>query len=279
MPVNSNELDKLLSQRANGVGRLSVHFKDGRSRISQLYQEGAAKIRMPKAAFDSLEAVLINTSGGLTGGDRLRWEVELHENAKAIITTQACERIYRSEGGEARIAMHIKAKKGTLLAWLPQETILFNGSALSRTLDIDMDEGAELLVVEATVLGRIAMGEQVERVSFTDRWRVRLGARLVHAEDFRLGPDAANELHAKAVTNGCLAIATVLLISEKAETYLDAARAIVGEWGGVSAWQVGGASKLTARLYAPDSYALRKRLTPLLALLNGKADLPKVWSI
>jgi len=279
MSIDKGNLEKLASQRVNGVGGLTVHFKDGHSRISRLYQEGAAKIRMPQVAHDPLEAILINTSGGLTGGDRLRWDVALQENASAVITTQACERIYRSGGGEARIETHIKVAKGTRLAWLPQETILFNRSALSRELDVEMDEGAEVLLVEASVFGRLAMGEEVERASFSDRWRVRLGGRLVHAEEFRLGPDVAAELQARAVADGGLAVATVLLVSAQAERQLEAVRAIIGEEGGASVWQVGGASKLGVRLYAPDSYALRKRLAPLLALLNGKAGLPKVWSI
>lgn len=278
MIINNNKLAELSSQRVNGLGGLSIHFKDGRSRISRLYQEGAAKIRMPQVGGDPLEAILINTSGGLTGGDRLRWDVELGENASAVITTQACERIYRSGGGEARIATRLKAAKGTRLAWLPQETILFNQSVLSRTLDVELEEGAEILVVEATIFGRLAMGERVDEAMFSDRWRVRLGGQLVHAEEFRLGPDVGAELQARPVADGAFAVATVLLISGEAGRHLEAARQIIGGEGGASLWQVGAATKLMARLYAPDSYALRKRLGPLLALLNGKAGLPKVWT-
>ncbi len=278
MIINNNKLAELSSQRVNGLGGLSIHFKDGRSRISRLYQEGAAKIRMPQVGGDPLEAILINTSGGLTGGDRLRWDVELGENASAVITTQACERIYRSGGGGARIATRLKAAKGTRLAWLPQETILFNQSVLSRTLDVELEEGAEILVVEATIFGRLAMGERVDEAMFSDRWRVRLGGQLVHAEEFRLGPAVGAELQARPVADGAFAVATVLLISGEAGRHLEAARQIIGGEGGASLWQVGAATKLMARLYAPDSYALRKRLGPLLALLNGKAGLPKVWT-
>jgi len=277
--MDATGLAALSSQRVNGLGRLAVQVKDGRSRISRLYQEGAAKIRMPRVAGDPLEAILINMAGGLTGGDRLRWDIEVNEGASATVTTQACERIYRSAGGEARIATRLKLATGTHLAWLPQETILFDRSALSRTLDVEMEEGAQALLVEATVFGRRAMGERVREASFGDRWRVRLGGRLVHAEEFRLGPDVAAELQASPVAAGALAVATVLMIGDAAERHLDAVRAIVGDEGGCSFWRVGDAGKLLARLHAPDSYALRKRLAPLLALLNGKAGLPKVWAI
>ena len=277
--MDATGLAALSSQRVNGLGRLAVQVKDGRSRISRLYQEGAAKIRMPRVAGDPLEAILINMAGGLTGGDRLRWDVEVNEGASATVTTQACERIYRSAGGEARIATRLKLATGTHLAWLPQETILFDRSALSRTLDVEMEEEAQALLVEATVFGRRAMGETVREASFGDRWRVRLGGRLVHAEEFRLGPDAAAELQASPVAAEALAVATVLMIGDAAERHLDAVRSIVGDEGGCSFWRVGDAGKLLARLHAPDSYALRKRLAPLLALLNGKAGLPKVWAI
>ena len=279
MTIANDHLKALSTQRANGLGQLSLQFKEGRTRVAGLYQEGAAKIRMPRTATDPLEAILINTSGGLTGGDRLRWDVELSGNASAVVTTQACERIYRSGGGEARIATSLKLAKGTRLAWLPQETILFNQSALTRRLDIEMEKGAELLVVEANVFGRLAMGETVERALFHDRWRVRQEGRLIHAEELRLGPDVAEQLQARAVANKALAIATVLMVSEQAERHLDAARAIVGEDGGCSLVDANQAPKLIVRLIAPDSYELRKRLVPLLALLNGKAGLPKVWSL
>lgn len=181
-------------------------------------------------------------------------------------------------GGEARIATRLKAAKGTRLAWLPQETILFNHSALSRTLDVELEDGAEILVVEATIFGRLAMGERVDEAAFSDCWRVRLDGRLVHAEELRLGPNVGAELQALPVTDGAFAVATVLLISEDAGKHLETARQIIGEEGGASLWQVGAATKLMMRLYAPDSYALRKRLGPLLGLLNGKAGLPKVWT-
>ena len=279
MIIKNNSLAELSSQRVNGLGGLSIQFKDGRSRISRLYQEGAAKIRMPRVGNDPLEAILINMSGGLTGGDRLRWDVDLGEGVSGVVTTQACERIYRSGGGEARIATRLKLAKGARLAWLPQETILFNHSVLARTMDVEMDEGAEVLMAEATVFGRLAMGETVTQALFSDRWRVRKAGRLVHAEEFRLGPEVAVELQARPVADSALAVATVLMVSDRAERHLEAARQVIGEDGGCSLWQVANASKLVARLFAPDSYTLRKRLVPLLALLNGKTGLPKVWSM
>ncbi|HEV2507187.1 MAG TPA: urease accessory protein UreD [Mesorhizobium sp.] len=278
MLTKNESLTELAQQRAVGHGAIQVEWRHGRSRIARLFQEGCAKIRMPRVTRDPFEAILINTAGGLTGGDRMNWTLRACEGTSAVITTQACERIYRSPESAAVIETRLTAEKGTHLAWLPQETILFDRSALSRRLDVDMDGSATVLLVEAVVFGRQAMGEIVTEARFHDRWRVSVDGRPIHAEDFRLGPDLGAQLARAAIAGGQRALATVLLVGPDAGRHLDEARAITGDDGAVSTWQSGGINKLLARLHAPDSYSLRKRLAPLLRLLNGQS-LPKVWSI
>lgn len=279
MLMTAGEITGLSAQRVDARARLAVRHADGRTRIDRLYQEGAAKIRMPKAQGDPLEAILINTAGGLTGGDRIAWEIEAGPGAAVTVTTQACEKVYRTHSGDARVEVRLSAAEGGGIAWLPQETIVYDRSSLDRRLDADLAEGARALIVEATLFGRRAMGERVAWARFRDRWRVRQAGRLVHAEDFRLGPELAATLARPAAADGAVAVATLLLVSPDAETLLRGAREVIGEQGGASAWTVGGTGKLLARLVADDGYSLRKRLAPLVGLLNGKAGLPKIWTL
>lgn len=266
-------------QRVAALGRISIRRAAGRSRLARLYQEGAAKIRMPAVTADPFEAVLINTAGGLTGGDRLAWQVEVEAGAAASITTQACEKVYRAAEDRAEVSCRLRVGRDAFLAWLPQETIVYRGGALDRRFEVDLAPGARLLMVEATVFGRTAMGETVDRGEFRDRWRIRRDGRLIHAEDFAIGPEIAATLDRSAATAGATALATVLLVDDEPGRHLDAARDIVGDGGGASAWSVGGSGKLLARLVGQDGYSLRKRLMPLLVLLNGRAGLPKTWSL
>ncbi|RWG58580.1 MAG: urease accessory protein UreD [Mesorhizobium sp.] len=267
------------AQRVAGRGRLFCGKSGGRTRLQRLYQDGSAKIRMPAVQGDPLEAVLINTAGGLTGGDRLGWEIEVGEGASASITTQACEKIYRAASDRAETKVSLTVGAGGRIAWLPQETIVFNRAAFARALHVELAVEAEALLLEAMLFGRLAMGERTVLGNFHDRWRVRQGGRLIHAEDFRIGPDIAAGLQRQAVASGALAIATMLLVSPRAETLLEPARAIIGDQGGASFWSVGQSGKLLARLTAGDGYQLRKRLVPLVELLNGRAGLPKLWSL
>jgi urease accessory protein len=266
-------------QRVEGTGLIHVKHDGTASRLSRLHQEGAAKIRLPHRTSPALEAILINTAGGLTGGDRISWSVEADAGASVVVTTQACEKLYRASYGHAEATCSIKAGAGAHVAWLPQETIAYNGSAFSRRLDVDLHGDASAMILEATMFGRKAMGEAVTHARFRDRWRVRCDGRLIHAEHFCIGPDVAHQLERTAVTGGGAAVATLLMVGADCEERLDAVRDVIGDAGSASAWSVSGTGKLLARLVAVDSYSLRARLVPLLMMLNGQAGLPKTWSI
>ncbi|MEK1886522.1 MAG: urease accessory protein UreD [Phyllobacterium sp.] len=262
-------------QRAYGAARLIVKPLNGRTRIASLYQEGCAKIRLPDRDDNGLEAVMINTSGGLTGGDRMHWQFDVTDGCSAQVTTQACERIYRASADIADVETTLRVGEQASLAWLPQETILFERSALHRTLNVNLAGTSRALIIEPIVFGRKAMGEDVETATFHDRWRIRREGKLVHAEDFRLGPDAGSILRRPALLGGARAMVTILLLDSNAERHLAACRKIIGAKGGASFWS----GKLLARLIDGDAYCLRKRLVPLIELLNEEAGLPKVWSI
>lgn len=260
-------------QRASGHARVGFALKNGQTGLETLYQEGACKIRLPRVAADAPPlAVFINTAGGLTGGDELSVEAKVGAGARAGATSQACERIYRSAGGLARVDTVLDVGEGGRLDWLPQETILFDGARLARRLTADLAGDARLLAVESVIFGRTAMGERVHAGGFCDRWRIRRDGRLIFADDMRFHGEIADLLgHAAVLAGGC-AMATLLYAAEDAEDFVEEARAALGEAGGVSAWE----GRLVARIAVHDGQALRAGLVPLLKLLSG-APLPRMW--
>lgn len=234
-------------------------------------EEGCAKLRIPdRLTGQSPEAIIINTSGGLAGGDR--FEVDVRTESDFCLTTQAAEKIYRSLGSETRVATRLRAKGKAQLLWLPQEAILFDGARLKRSFNAELDRNATLLAVETVVLGRKAMKEQLTDFSFHDRWRIRRDGKLIFADDLRFDP---MRVRGAAALGGCEAFATIVLVGSGTELFLDPLREIIGTGGGVSAWD----GKLIARLVGVDGFDLRKTLIPALKLLSGKALLPKVWTL
>lgn len=256
------------SDPQRSVGAAEIAYRDGR--LARLYQQGCAKLMLPRSAAGR-EAVLVNTAGGVTGGDRLRFAATLGAGEALTVTTQAAERIYRSAGGDGVVTTKLSLGAGARLDWLPQETILFDGAALTRRLEVEMEEDARLLCLESYVHGRAAMGETVSRLSLRDDWRIRRGGRLVHAEALRMsGPASAG-----ACMGDARASATLLYLGPDAEERIDAARAALPDAdAGASAWD----GRLVARLLAMDGAALKAALTRFLTAFRG-APLPRVWAI
>ena len=263
----------LAANRATGQIGLTVGADGIRTRRVAVHESGSLRIRFPNAPPDMLEAVLINTAGGMTGGDDFSIKISLGEGARLLAGTAAAEKIYRSTGADATIALAIDAAAGSRCLWLPQETILFDRARLSRRIDADLAANATLVMVEAVVFGRSAMGEAVREGQLTDRWRIRRGGRLLLAESIRLDGAIDDKLKQSAVTAGAVAVATVLAVPGD-EDLATQARGIgarfTGEVG-ISAWN----GIAVARLCAPDSAALRHDLTLLLPVFG--ASLPRLW--
>ncbi|HZP76221.1 MAG TPA: urease accessory protein UreD [Pseudolabrys sp.] len=261
------------ANRAIGRVSLSVGRHDGRSRLGALREEGSLRVRFPNAMPDALEAVLVNTAGGIAGGDRFDIDLTLGEGTQLVAGTAAAEKIYRTHGPDAALSVRFDLGAGSRLAWLPQETILFNAARLARRIDIDLAGGASLVLAEAVVFGRAAMGETMVRGLLTDRWRLRRDGRLIFAETLRLNGGIAEQLTEAAIGGGAAAIATVV-ISPADDAQVEALRALtenfLGEVG-ISAWN----GLALVRLCAKDGAALRHDLIMILAAL--KIALPRLW--
>jgi urease accessory protein len=239
-------------QRARGAGFLRVKSRGGRTCLDTLYQEGCWKMRVPTTHGAALEAVVINTAGGLTGGDEVQWRAEAAAGTKLVLTTQACERIYRSAGEDARVSVSLRVGVAGHIDWLPQETILFEGSRLDRRFEAHLEEGATLTAVESVLLGRQAMGEAARSARFRDSWRIFMGGRLVHAEENRLTGDDF-EHDGLSILSGHSAFATLLAITPQAEEKLDELRALIDPETCAAASAVG--QRLILRALAPSGPA------------------------
>lgn len=259
--------------RANGEIRASFAAHGSRTRVARLYETGGLRLRFPKSG-NICEAVIVNTAGGIVGGDRARLSFEAGHGAQVALTTQSAEKIYRTDGPPAHVETALTLEAGATLEWLPQETILFDRAGFARTLDVDMADDARLLLCESVVFGRLAMGEACASGAFRDRWRVRRDGKLVFAEDVRLEAPAAL-LDRPAIGAGARAQATLLFVAPEAESRLDDCRAALANAAcdaGASAF----AGLLVARLVSPSPDVLRATILTLISRLVGRAA-PRVW--
>lgn len=264
-------------QRARGRAYVSFDGGAGRAALRILRQEGSAKVRLPVLApHEPPEIVLMNTAGGVTGGDHFRWEIELEAGAAATVTTPASERIYKSAGDNARIETVLRIGDGCRLEWLPQETILFDRGRLDRRLIVSLAADARLLALEAVILGRAAYGETVQQGFLRDRWHVSRAGTVVFADSTRLeGPLAALAAE-PAILGGGTAYATLLYAAPDAEAKRDQLREAMAGTPDFGASVRDGT--LIARIVAADGFALRNAMTPALTVLRDGRPLPRVWT-
>ncbi|MEJ2626422.1 MAG: urease accessory protein UreD [Pseudolabrys sp.] len=261
------------ANRATGRIALSVVAVEGRSRRARVAEDGSLRVRFPNVTGDPLEAVIVNTGGGMTGGDRFAIDIDVGVGASLVAGTTAAEKIYRSTGADAEMDVTLSVAPGGRLCWLPQETILFDRARLKRRIDADLADGASLIMVESVVFGRAAMGEAMREGAWSDRWRLRMGGKLVFAENVRLDGAIADKLAQGAIAAGGIALATVL-IAPGGDGTLAAVRALDDHFAGevgISAWN----GIAVARLVARDGATLRHDLVALLASLG--ISVPRLW--
>jgi urease accessory protein len=261
--------------RAVGRVAFSVATGPGGSRRGRVHESGALRVRFPHAATQAaLDAVIVNTAGGMTGGDRFDIAIEVGAGARLAVTTAAAEKIYRSLGPDTGIGVTLDVGSGGALSWLPQETILFDQVRLRRNIDVTLARDAQVLLAEGVVFGRSAMGEAVQQGSFHDRWRLRVGGALFFAETTRLDGAISQRLAERAIAGGGIAVASIIKYPG-GDDDVAAIRAVqegfAGEVG-ASTWN----GLAVVRLVARDGAALRRDLAAVLTALNA-GPLPRLW--
>jgi urease accessory protein len=262
------------ANRARGAVRFDVNSIDGVTRRRELYEAGSLRVRFPSPEDGGLSAVLVNTAGGIAGGDRFDIEIASTDDARLTVTTAAAEKIYRANGPAAELNITLKAEDRSHLSWLPQETILFDRTRIRRRFEIDLSDSASLLLCEIVVFGRLAMGERMREGKFLDHWRLRRGGRLVFAENIRLDGDIGEKLASPAIAKGGVAIGTALIVPGD-EALVERIRELSETFGGevgLSAWN----GFAMARFCAQDAAALRADMMAVLGRASGSA-LPRLW--
>ena len=268
--------------RAEGAVRLASKARSGGdgSTLADLRQQGSLKALFPRGDGPGLVAMLLNTAGGVTGGDRMAVTAEAQAGSRLVLTTQAAERLYAALPDETgQVVNRLAVGPGARLDWLPQETILFDRARVRRSLTVEMAPDARFVMVEPLILGRPAMGETVRQASFSDRIRIHRDGALLFADRLALDGDLAARFARPGVAAGGGAVATLLVAASGAEDLLNPLRRLLDDTPGASAGAAAPAEGLlVARFVADDAFTLRRALIPALTHLHGH-PLPRSWML
>lgn len=265
-------------QRAQGALRIAFRHRDGRTVLADLFQSGCLKARFPRERHPGwADVIMLNTSGGVAAGDELCTTLDVGPDAHVTFTSQAAERFYRARPGEgpAKLRTSLRIRRGAQAEWLPQESIVFDGAALDRMLDIDLEQGARVLAMEQVVFGRELMGEDVRRVVLRDMIHIRRdGVPLVH-DALRMQGDAAAMLQRATIGDGARAVATLYCVAS------DCGHRLAGVRDALEGMEVGASAEddlLLVRMLARNGARLRRGVTAVLSVLRDR-PLPRAWRL
>jgi urease accessory protein len=273
------------AQRVNGAARIAFKAEDGATRLADLYQHAPCRFLFPHVEPDEpVQAVLLTTSGGLTGGDRLSVEIEARSNTCLTVTTQAAEKFYKAADGEEDVRVDIRYRVGenAWAEWLAQETILFDRARLRRCFTADLAPGARLLALESVVFGRTAMDERFDQGLLHDAWRIRRNGRLIWADALHLEGDVSQQRALPFGFGKACVTATLLYVGDDAASHLEAVRELLEpdtDLGAATCMD----GLLIVRFLADDATRLRPLLMRIAGGLRNLAtglrpQLPRVWS-
>ena len=263
--------------RAVGEGSLTVVASpSGNTRLQGLRQAGSTKLVFPQTHSAKLEAIVVNTAGGITGGDSFTLQATAKGGASLTLTTQAAERAYRAQTGETgQVTTNLAVEADASMHWLPQELILFDHCALRRRLEITLADNARLLMVEPVVFGRTAMAEKLNTVWFQDRIRITRDNRPLYIDGMDIAGDAAAHMARAAVANGAGAMASLVMVGADAASRLGTLRGMLPKTAGAS---LIADDVLVMRHLASDGFELRRDLVPVLDHLTDNS-LPISWRL
>ena len=224
---NRNNVSRRIS--VDSSARLTfVADSDLNTCLGKLYQTDPQRILFPNTKIgDITQAALVTTSGGLVGGDQVSIDIEMGKNTKAIVLPQAAEKIYRSSGLDTKIGINFSLEDRSWLEYLPQETILFQGSRLKRETKINLSKRARAFVGEILVFGRIGYGEKFNDGLIHDGWQIYKDGNNIWADSFHMEDHIQDIFNSSAGLNNAQAIATAVYVGPDAKENLDVVRRIL----------------------------------------------------
>ena len=270
----------------DGRGEMRFALEDLNTEISHIYQQDPVKLMFPKVASGEVpQGIVVITSGGLVGGDRIALDFSVGERASAMIMAQAAEKIYRSPGADCLINVKLTAEMESWAEYLPQETILFDGARLNRTTRIEAAAGARVLAGEILVFGRHGSGETFSNGFLRDAWEVRRNKKLAWAETILLETNIPHVLYHPACFAGAAAAATAIFVCDDADMYLDLSRKILENHKGTNFTAVSVVNGvMVVRFIGKDTLELRNAFGNFWQTFRNQVaglpnSLPRLWHI
>ena len=154
--------------------KLFLQERQGRTVLVRRSHFGPLAVQRPfyPETDGTCHVYILHPPGGIVGGDELQIETHIDQDAKCLVTTPGATKLYRSGGGTALITNILTIARQGVLEWMPQETIVFDGSRSVATTDVHLQTGSEFCGWDIVCFGRPAAGEVFNSGSYRQAFRI-----------------------------------------------------------------------------------------------------------
>ncbi|MBF2064782.1 MAG: urease accessory protein UreD [Calothrix sp. C42_A2020_038] len=273
----------------NWHGKLDLVYAhpDGATQLIYAHHQAPLKVQRPfyPEGQAVCHSVILHTAGGVVGGDKLSYNLQLQPQSQALITTAAAGKIYRSNGRLAIQNIDIKVDTGATLEWLPQEIIVFNGAIYRQDIRINLAENANFIGWEITRFGRSARGEkflQGSWKSYTEIWQQNKPLWI----DRQFLPGSEEVFHSPHALNSKPVVGTLVFVGQAVSPeFIEKIRSLE-QTRSISSLHLFGVTRLEhgflCRYRGSSTSEVRNWFTAVWQLLRqsflGRSDcIPRVW--
>lgn len=166
--------------------QLELGFCFENSRTIMSHRKHHGPVRVQKMLWPEktgvCHAIIVHPPAGIAGGDHLTFEIETKDQAHAVVTTPGAGKWYKTNGKQAFQHIHLHVKDQSILEWVPQETMLFDGALAHSETHIHLDNAASFIGWDMLVLGRQARAERFVQGSYYNQFKLWREHKLLVAD-------------------------------------------------------------------------------------------------
>jgi urease accessory protein len=274
----------MLLRPSGWQAELTLRFAPGgraRTELEGVRHRGPLRVQRPfypSPDDGTCHVYVLHPPGGLVGGDTLTIDIEAAAGARALVTTPAAGKFYRSDRRWAVQTQRLRVATGASLEWLPQENIFYSGTWARVHTHVDLEPGATLFGWEVSVLGRPAAQETFAAGSAVQGFEVWRAGQPLFLERGRYDGDD-DVLRAAWGLAGRTAIGTFVTVGARAAIapLVEALRGVVDAVTFIDD------EVLVCRALADEAQDVRARFAAAWAMLRPAilarpAIAPRVWA-
>ena len=257
----------------------------GNTALAEISHTGPLRVQKLFHDQDLAHCYVLHPPGGMVSGDDLDCRFRLHPKAKVLITTPASGKLYRSRqnGSMQTTRTVIEIDEEAMCAYLPQDTIVFDGAHGDLETQIFVDSSATFFGWEHTVFGRSAGSLPFTSGCLSQRLTVYRDRHLLYRDNLRIGPETLTSVSGlNAMTSFASGLLALRTGSEKTgAVVVDCRHILKGFRGkfGVTAIRDG---LISIRLLSDRAEDTRNALDSLWSLIGDQimarqVETPRIW--